>query len=121
MLNQQMVKLRHVHNVCGFLIKRLDSTCTSCLNILLTSENWSVELLFIQFKEYNSEKQSLNYPHINIINYVKSRASVANRMFKDVGHQKHGLKIVKENILETVNHEFLKACPAQCFVFCSSL
>ncbi|XP_047036130.1 uncharacterized protein LOC124641914 [Helicoverpa zea] len=98
--------------VCGFLIKKLDSTCTSCLNILLTKENCSVEHLFIQFKEYNSEKQSLNYPHINIINYVESCASVANRMFNDIGHQKHVLKIVKEKIVETVNHEFLKACPA---------
>ncbi|KAJ8708707.1 hypothetical protein PYW08_010089 [Mythimna loreyi] len=97
--------------VCGFLIKRLDCTCTSCLNILISRENSSVQHLFIQFKEYNSEKRTLNYPHIDIINYVESCASVANKMFVDIGHEKHVLKIVKEKVLETVNHEFLKACP----------
>ncbi|XP_045497005.1 uncharacterized protein LOC123697128 [Colias croceus] len=97
--------------VSGFLVKRLDCTCTNCHNILISKEKGSVEHLFIQFKEY-SEKQSLNYPHKNIINYVESCALVANRMFEDIGHEKQVLKRVKEKIIESVDHEFLKACPA---------
>lgn len=97
--------------VCGFLIKRLDCSCSSCNNILFSKEKCLVEHLFLQFKEYNSEKQSLKYPHLNIINYVESCALVINRMLKDIGHEKHVLKKVVDKVQESVDHDFLKACP----------
>lgn len=96
--------------VCGFLIKKLPiSTCDKCQQIFVAT-NIDKCHLFVECREYEHYKKSLNYTTKDVVSCVESCAMLIKVFLNDHGHKNYIKKAVTELIKAQVDFEYVKKC-----------
>ncbi|XP_052746941.1 uncharacterized protein LOC128199842 isoform X2 [Bicyclus anynana] len=74
--------------VCGFIFKKLkNNTCEFCKNIMITKNVGPIlHFTFTTFKEYNDNKESLNYMNIAFVECVETSATIINEYLVNHSH-----------------------------------
>lgn len=96
--------------VCGYIIKRMNLSCTHCLQSL-ASEDRNSSHLFVSYKEYD-EKERLRYANDALIKCTEACASIMYSYLNENAH----LSDLKSKIIniwrEHINFEFTNHCQA---------
>lgn len=107
-INENSGEMQACAYVCGFILKKIDLNCEACAQAL-TSPRDTVCHLFNTFKEY-SDKRSLNYADINVIECVEKCSSLIYK-FLDIHLHEINIKLnIKNQIKESINFSFLNKC-----------
>ncbi|XP_047041454.1 uncharacterized protein LOC124645663 [Helicoverpa zea] len=95
--------------VCGFIIKKYKNICKNCKNILVSETPEEVHN-FIEFKNYDSVKNSLTYASKNLIDCVEKSANIINIFLEKEAYKENIKKKITQLLKDSINYVFLENC-----------
>lgn len=108
-LEEKSGELQACAYVSGYIIKKYNLDCEVCKALLITKECEWVHS-FLDFKEYNDVKRSLQYATKEFIICVESCATVIKIFLKTEAHTLNIRKNIIDLLQKSVNFDFLDDC-----------
>lgn len=95
--------------VCGFILKKYKNACEKCLKMLTTNDRTAMHT-FVQFKEFNDYKESLQYANKTFVDCIEFCSANINDYLKVNAHKNHLKEKICNSLKANANFDFLNDC-----------